>query len=82
MIVVLGSAVAREGHMAEALALSKELSSARGQNLLHLPRRTPRRRESIAARIVEQWSDQAALWAHFKVPAVPKLRQGARCTCH
>lgn len=70
MILVLGDVVAREGRMAEALALSQEhVARSRSEpgciaHAVHQDTENPRRLV-----FVEQWTDQAALWAHFKVPA-------------
>ena len=70
MILVLGDVVARDGHVAEALALSQEhVARSRAEpgclaHAVHLDTENPRRLV-----FVEQWASQSALWEHFKVPA-------------
>jgi quinol monooxygenase YgiN len=70
MILVLGSVVAREGRVPEALALSREhVIRSRAEpgciaHAVHQDTENPRRLV-----FVEQWADQEALWEHFKVPA-------------
>ena len=70
MIIVLGSVVAKEGQLAEALALSREhVARSRSdpgclQHAVHHDAENPNRLV-----FVEEWEDQAALTAHFKVPA-------------
>ena len=70
MILVTGSFVAKEGSLAEALALSLEhvhrsrlepgcISHAVHQDV----------ENSARLVFVEEWADQAALTAHFAVPA-------------
>jgi len=70
MIIVLGSAVVREEHFSEALALSTEhvaRSRAEPGCLAHAVHRDTE--NPLRLVFVEQWSDQAALREHFKVPA-------------
>jgi quinol monooxygenase YgiN len=70
MIIVLGSVVAREGHAAEALVLSREhVARSRAEpgciaHAVHQDTENPQRLV-----FVEQWSSKEALWEHFKVPA-------------
>lgn len=70
MIVVLGSVIAQEGRSSEALRLSQEhVARSRAEpgcvsHAVHQDTENPSRLV-----FVEQWADQAALWAHFKVPA-------------
>lgn len=70
MILVLGSVVAQEGRLAEALALSQEhVARSRAEpgclaHAVHQDTENP-----LRLVFVEQWADQAALWEHFKVPA-------------
>ena len=70
MVLVLGSVVAQEGHVAEALALSQEhvaRSRAEPGCIAHAVHRDTENRSRLV--FVEQWADQAALWEHFRVPA-------------
>jgi quinol monooxygenase YgiN len=70
MIIVLGSVAVREGEVSRALALSQEhVTRSRAEpgcltHAVHLDSENP-----LRLVFVEQWSDQAALDAHFKVPA-------------
>jgi quinol monooxygenase YgiN len=70
MILVLGSVTAREGRLDEALALSLEhVARSRAEpgciaHAVHHDGENP-----LRLVFVEQWADQAALQAHFKVPA-------------
>ncbi len=70
MILVLGSVTAREGRFAEALALSQEhVARSRTEpgcitHSAHQDTENP-----LRLVFVEQWESQAALWAHFAVPA-------------
>ena len=69
MILVLGSAVARDGKLAEALSLSQAhvLRSRAEQgcvaHAVHADTENPNRLV-----FVEQWASEAALWEHFKLP--------------
>ena len=69
MIIVLGSVVAREGRVNEALSLSQEhVARSRAEpgciaHAVHQDTENPSRLV-----FVEQWASQAALWEHFKVP--------------
>lgn len=70
MIIVLGSAVARPGQFDQALALSQEhvarsrLEPGCMAHAVHVDAENP-----LRLVFVEQWSDLAALQAHFRVPA-------------
>ena len=70
MIIVLGSVVVRDGRMAEAQMLSLEhVHRSRTEpgcvsHAFHVDCENPQR-----LLFVEEWADQAALQAHFKVPA-------------
>jgi len=70
MILILGDVVARDGRVAEALALSQEhVARSRAEpgclaHAVHQDTENPRRLV-----FVEQWANQGALWEHFKVPA-------------
>ena len=70
MILVHGSVVAREGSFAEALALSQgHVARSRAEpgclaHAVHQDTENP-----LRLVFMEQWSSQAALWEHFKVPA-------------
>jgi quinol monooxygenase YgiN len=70
MVIVLGSIVAQEKHLAEALALSLEhVRRSRAEpgcisHAVHQDTENP-----LRLVFVEQWASQEALWAHFKVPA-------------
>jgi quinol monooxygenase YgiN len=70
MILVIGSVVTHADRLAEALALSLEhVVRSRAEpgclaHAVHQDAENPRRLV-----FVEQWSDQAALAEHFKVPA-------------
>jgi quinol monooxygenase YgiN len=69
MIIVLGSVVAREGRVNEALSLSQEhVARSRAEpgciaHAVHQDTENP-----LRLVFVEQWVSQAALWEHFKVP--------------
>lgn len=69
MIIVLGSVVAHEGRLEEALALS-HLHVARSRaepgciaHAVHRDTENP-----LRLVFIEQWETQEALWQHFKVP--------------
>ncbi|HEV7731674.1 MAG TPA: putative quinol monooxygenase [Candidatus Binatia bacterium] len=70
MILVTGSFVARDGHLTEALALSLEhvrrsrLEPGCISHAVHQDAENPSRLV-----FVEEWADQAAITAHFAVPA-------------
>lgn len=70
MVLVIGSVVVRDGQLAEAIALSREhVARSRTEpgckaHSVHQDTENPNRLV-----FVEQWSDQAALAEHFKVPA-------------
>ena len=70
MILVLGSVVAREGRIQEALAMSQEHVARSRQepgciaHAVHLDYDNPQRLV-----FVEKWVSEASLWEHFKVPA-------------
>lgn len=70
MIFVIGSVVAQSGRVEEALRLSQEhVARSRAEpgcvsHAVHIDAENPNRLV-----FVEQWSDQAALTQHFKVPA-------------
>jgi quinol monooxygenase YgiN len=70
MIVVLGSVVAKDGRLAEALAASQaHVSRSRAEpgcmaHAVHQDTENPSRLV-----FVEQWASQSDLWEHFKVPA-------------
>ena len=70
MIIVLGSVVATEGKLPEALALSREhVTRSRTEagciaHAVHQDAENPQRLV-----FVEEWSDQTSLLTHFKVPA-------------
>jgi len=70
VIVVLGSVVAKEGHLGEVLALSRE-HVARSRTevgcLSHAVHRDTENPNRLV--FVEEWQDQAALQQHFRVPA-------------
>ena len=70
MIIVLGSVVAREGRLDEALSLSQE-HVARSRLEPGCIAHSVHQDAENASRLVfvEQWATQAALWEHFKVPA-------------
>ena len=70
MIIVLGSVVAREGRVNEALSLSQEhvaRSKAEPGCIAHAVHQDTE--NPLHLSFVEQWASQAALWEHFKVPA-------------
>lgn len=70
MILVLGSVVASEGRVADALALSQEhvlRSRAEPGCIAHAVHQDTENPQRLV--FVEQWADRAALWEHFKVPA-------------
>jgi quinol monooxygenase YgiN len=71
MIIVLGSVLARDGRVNEALSLSHEhVARSRAEpgciaHSVHQDTENP-----LRLVFVEQWaSQQGALWEHFKVPA-------------
>jgi quinol monooxygenase YgiN len=70
MIIVLGSVVAREGRLDEALSLSQEhvaRSRLEPGCIAHAVHQDAENASRLV--FVEQWATQAALWEHFKVPA-------------
>jgi quinol monooxygenase YgiN len=70
MILVLGSAVAHEEHLADALRLSAvHVARSRAERgcLAHAVHQDTENHRHLV--FVEQWADQAALMEHFKVPA-------------
>ena len=70
MVLVIGSVIVKDGHVPEAIALSQEhVARSRTEpgceaHAVHQDTENPHRLV-----FVEQWSDQAALAQHFKVPA-------------
>ena len=68
MILVLGSVVAMEGRVAEALALSREhVARSRTEpgciaHAVHQDTENP-----LCLVFVERWASQEVLWEHFKV---------------
>ena len=70
MILVIGSVVARAAQHAEVLQLSQEhVARSRAEpgcisHAVHQDTENP-----LRLVFVEQWANQEALWAHFKVPA-------------
>lgn len=70
MIIVLGSVVARDGALAEMLALSREhVARSRAEpgcvsHAVHVDTEDPNRLVFI-----EEWADPSALQQHFQVPA-------------
>lgn len=70
MIIVIGSVLVRDGCMAEAQKVSLEhVHRSRAEpgcvsHAVHVDCENPQR-----LLFVEEWADQAALQAHFKVPA-------------
>ena len=85
MIIVTGSLIAKDGHLAEALALSLEhvrRSRTEGGCISHAGHQDVENPARVV--FVEEWADHAALVAHFAVPAsrafakaVGKLSVGA-----
>lgn len=70
MIIVLGSVVVREGEVEKALALSQEhVARSRTEPGCIAHAVHPDVENPLRLVFVEQWSDQAALKEHFKVPA-------------
>jgi len=70
MIIVLGSVVAKEGRLNEALSLSQEhvaRSRVEPGCIAHAVHQDTENASRLV--FVEQWANQAALWEHFKVPA-------------
>jgi len=70
MIIVLGSVVAKEGRLAEALSLSQEhVSRSRAEPgcIAHSVHQDTENASRLV--FVEQWASETALWEHFKVPA-------------
>lgn len=70
MIIVLGSVVAKEGCLSEALSLSQEhvtRSRLEPGCIAHSVHQDTENTSRLV--FVEQWASQAALWEHFKVPA-------------
>ena len=70
MVLVIGSVIVKDGHLAQAIALSQEhVARSRKEpgcnaHAVHQDTENPSRLV-----FVEQWSDQAALAEHFRVPA-------------
>jgi quinol monooxygenase YgiN len=79
MIIVTGSIVAKEGRLADALALSLEhVRRSRTENgcishAVHQDAENPSRLVFF-----EEWSDQPALAAHFAVPAARAFAKAIR----
>ena len=70
MIIVLGHVTARPGHFDEVLRLSQEhvaRSRAEPGCIAHAVHRDAE--NPLRLVFVEQWTDMAALQAHFRVPA-------------
>ena len=70
MIIVIGSVRIQDGQLAQALALSQQhvaRSRAEPGCLAHAVH--PDLDDPLRLVFVEQWLDQAALAAHFKLPA-------------
>lgn len=70
MILVLGSFIAKEGQLPEALALSREhvaRSRAEPGCISHGVHQDAERPNRLV--FVEEWMDQASLQEHFRVPA-------------
>ena len=70
MILVLGSVIVRQGRYEEALSLSLEhVARSRKEPgcVAHAVHQDTE--NSLRLVFVEQWSDMAALSAHFKMPA-------------
>jgi quinol monooxygenase YgiN len=70
MVIVLGSVLVQEAHLAEALALSQQhvtRSRAEPGCIAHAVHRDTQ--NPLRLVFVEQWASQGALWEHFKVPA-------------
>jgi quinol monooxygenase YgiN len=69
MILVLGSVVAREGCVLEALALSQEhvtRSRTEAGCISHAVHRDTENPNRLV--FVEQWASRDVLWDHFRVP--------------
>ena len=70
MIVVLGSVVAREAHLNEALALSHEHVARSRTEPGCLSHEVHQDAENAYRLVfVERWESKEAVWVHFKVPA-------------
>ena len=70
MIIVLGSVVAKEGRLNEALSLSRQhvtRSRIEPGCVAHSVHQDTENASRLV--FVEQWASEAALWDHFKVPA-------------
>jgi quinol monooxygenase YgiN len=70
MILVLGSVLAKEDHVAQALELSLAhvvRSRTEPGCLAHAVHRDAE--NPLRLVFVERWASQEALWQHFKVPA-------------
>jgi quinol monooxygenase YgiN len=70
MIIVTGSVVVQEAHLAQALALSLEhvrRSRSEGGCLAHAVHQDVE--NPLRLVFLEEWADQASLAAHFAVPA-------------
>ena len=70
MILVIGSVLAQEDRLAEALRLSKEhVARSRTEPgcITHAVHQDTENQHRLV--IVEEWADQAALQQHFRVPA-------------
>ena len=70
MIIVTGSVVVKDELREQALAPTPATVTA-GIRTIRSPRSTPNKVRENPARLVfvEEWADQAALAAHFAVPA-------------
>ncbi len=70
MIIVTGSLIAKDGHLAEALALSVEHVQRSRTEVGCISHAAHQDVENPSRLVfVEEWSDHAALIAHFAVPA-------------
>ena len=70
MILVIGSVLAQEDRLAEALRLSKEhVARSRTEPgcIAHAVHQDTENQHRLV--FVEEWADQAALQQHFRVPA-------------
>ena len=70
MIIILGSVAVREGQLAAALAISQEhvlRSREEPGCIAHAVHQDTEKPDLLV--FVEQWESQAALAAHFSVPA-------------
>jgi quinol monooxygenase YgiN len=77
MIIVLGSVIALEGRVNEALSLSqRHVNRSRAEpgciaHAVHQDTENP-----LRLVFVEQWANQEALWEHFKVPESRAFAKG------